>query len=85
MRPKKLLFSEEDKKAIQRHRKKLSMTEINQNEMNEVFGAAEGGGGCGEQCMITCAHWCQPGCELTCSSNCRGECWDWIAFQMISE
>lgn len=76
MRPKKLFFSEEDKKEIQRLRKKFSSIEIKFAVLNKIRG------GCGEQCKVTCAHYCQSGCELTCGASCRTTCASRIAFEM---
>jgi hypothetical protein len=78
MRPKKLLFSEEDKKEIQKLRKELSGFEIDSAALSELYGAAEGGG-CGAQCMITCAFWCVPACANSCYASCGGKCWNRLA------
>ena len=79
MRPKKLLFSEEDKKEIQRLRKKFSSIEIKSAVLNKIRG------GCGDQCKVTCAFWCEPGCEGQCAESCRGTCADYIAFLCAQE
>ena len=31
-------------------------------------------GGCGEQCMLTCAHYCHSACETYCNVNCSQGC-----------
>jgi hypothetical protein len=80
MRPKKLLFSEEDRMEMKRLRKELEKRIVNSHELAEIYAGAEGGGGgCGAQCMITCAHYCEDGCEKSCSNSCYVSCSDFMA------
>jgi hypothetical protein len=79
MRPKKLFFTEEDKMEIKRLRKELEDRIVNSAELSEIYAGTLPEGGCGEQCMITCAHYCEPGCEIQCVHLCTGRCTDIMA------
>ena len=69
MAKKKLNFSEKDIIEIEKFREYFANLEIDGTEISNIYA-----GGCGEQCMITCAYYCEPGCERTCNNNCVDTC-----------
>jgi hypothetical protein len=76
---KKLSFSEEDKKEIKRLRKELGDRIGDSVELSKIYAGSIAEPGCGEQCMVTCAHYCKPGCEVSCNNLCLTTCTDYIA------
>jgi len=66
---KKLVFTKKDRIEIDRLIEKLDHIEIDSNDLSPITA-----GGCGEQCMITCAHYCQAYCEDSCKGTCGFIC-----------
>jgi len=66
---KKLVFTEKDRLEIKRLREELNRMTLDSDRLSPVYA-----GGCGEQCMVTCAHYCMTYCQESCIANCSVRC-----------
>jgi len=66
---KKLVFTKQDRLELDRLIEKLDHIEIDSNDLSPITAGA-----CGEQCMVTCAHYCESKCAVSCDRGCTSEC-----------